>query len=48
MQNDQQVRQLKILSSQTAPLGVFVRVGFYLFGVPFGLGLLSMLCHVGR
>jgi len=39
---EEQVRQLKIMNAQMAPLGVFVRVGFYLFVVLFVIGILAM------
>jgi hypothetical protein len=43
-QQEEQTRQLKIISAQMAPMGVFVRIGFYLFAVLLALGLLSILC----
>jgi len=43
-QQDEQTRQLKIISAQMAPMGVFVRAGFYLFALLFALGILCMLC----
>jgi len=38
---EEQVRQLKIMNAQMAPLGAFVRVGFYLFAVLFVIGVLA-------
>jgi hypothetical protein len=40
---EEQARQLKIISYQLAPLAAFVRVGFWLSLGLIGLGLLSML-----
>jgi hypothetical protein len=39
---EEQLRQLKIISMQKAPLWAFVRIGFWLFAVLFVIGLLAM------
>lgn len=43
---EEQVRQLKIMNVQMAPLSVFVKVGFYLFLVLSALGCLTRICLI--
>jgi hypothetical protein len=43
---EEQVRQLKIMNAQMAPLGVFVKVGFYLFLFLSVLGCLARFCLI--
>jgi len=43
---EEMVRQLKIMNAQKAPLGVFVKVGFYLSLGLIALGLLARFCLV--
>jgi hypothetical protein len=45
---EEQLRQLKLISGQLNPLGVFFRVGFWLAVLLFTIGLLSRLCTPGR
>jgi hypothetical protein len=40
---EEQVRQLKIINAQMAPMGVFIRVAFYLFSLLCAMGLLASL-----
>jgi hypothetical protein len=41
---EEQVRQLKIVNAQLNPLGVFIRVGFWLTVLLCTLGVLAWLC----
>jgi len=43
---EEQIRQLKIMNAQMAPLGMFLRVGFYLFVVLAVIGCLARLCLI--
>lgn len=45
--DEEQVRQLKIMNAQLNPLGVFIRVGFWLTVLLFTLGVLARLCLPG-
>jgi hypothetical protein len=40
-EQEEQVRQLKIIRAQMAPMGVFIRIAFYLFSFLCVLGLLA-------
>jgi hypothetical protein len=42
-EQEEQTRQLKVMNAQMAPLGVFVKVGFYLF---LGLTVLGCLARL--
>jgi hypothetical protein len=45
-EKEEQTRQLKIMNAQMAPLGVFVRFGFYLFIVLTVVGCLARFCLI--
>ena len=40
---EEQARQLKLISYQLSPMTVFLKIGFWLAAVLLGLGFLSML-----
>jgi hypothetical protein len=41
--SEEQIRQLKIIVAQMAPMGVFVRIAFYLFAFLCTMGLLASM-----
>ena len=44
---EEQIRQLQIISGQLSPLGAFIRVGLWLSALLFTIGILARLCMPG-